>query len=69
VKVDEFYADPRRRDSEEVGLGRGWTSAADPGASFSLFWVAATGEVCALRSGPVAFGPGAPKPMGVYSRG
>ena len=64
MKVDEFYERRDRRTSEEIVLGRDWTSAS--GATFSLFWLEVTGEVCALRTGPVAVGPGAPKPYGVY---
>ncbi len=62
MKLEEFYSDPKRTDSGEVPLAREWTSASDPGATFSLFWVLETNEVCALRVGPVAMGPGAPKP-------
>ncbi len=46
----EFYEDDRRRDSEEVGFGSEWLSAGYPGFEFSVFWVAATQELCALRS-------------------
>jgi len=62
MKLEEFYSDRKRKDSGEVPLASGWTSASDPGATFSLFWILETKEVCALRVGPVAMGPGAPKP-------
>lgn len=66
MRIDSFYAAPERKASEEVRLGSEWTSASDPDGTYSLFWVEATREVCALRSGAVVIGPGAPKPYGVY---
>ena len=66
MRVDELYSDERRRASSEVSLGDDWTSDAIPLASYSLFWIEATGEVFGLRHGPIAYGPGAPKPAGVY---
>lgn len=66
MRLDEFYADPQRRRSAEVSLGAGWTSSDDPGQTFSVYWLRDTGEVVSLLVGPVAFGPGAPKPFGVY---
>ena len=44
MDIEQFYdADPRRRASEEVELGRDWTDAA--GSRYELSWVAETGEV------------------------
>lgn len=62
MKLQEFYADKRRRISAEVPLAEDWTSRMDPDATYKLFWIIETGEVCALRIGPVAIGPGLPKP-------
>lgn len=66
MKIDEFYADEARQRSGETPLAQGWTSKDDPDATFNLFWVVETGEVCALRIGAVAMGPGAPKPYLIY---
>jgi hypothetical protein len=46
--IGDFYRGRPDRDSE-VELGRGWTSALDPGASFELSWISATSELVALR--------------------
>jgi len=47
VDIEEFYdADPRRRASEEVVLGREWTDA--DGGRYEVLWVADTGEVYAM---------------------
>lgn len=66
MKIDEFYSDQSRKRSGEAPLAQDWRSERDPDATFNLFWVVETGEVCALRLGPVAFGPQAPKPYLVY---
>lgn len=66
MKIGEFYSDETRKRSGEAPLAQGWRSGADPDATFNLFWVVETGEVCALQLGPVAFGPGTPKPDTVY---
>lgn len=66
MRLEEFYADPKRRGSDERSLGRGWTSSNYPGTTFSVYWLRETGEVVALLVGPVVIGPGAPKPFGVY---
>jgi hypothetical protein len=65
MKVSELYADERRRSSNEAYLGDDWTSSSS-GDPFAVYWIEATGEVFALRHGPIAFGPGTPKPDGVY---
>ena len=54
VDIEEFYdADPRRRSSIEVELGRDWRDA--DGVRYELSWVAATGELYAMRE-PVPSG-------------
>ena len=46
--IEAFYANrPDRGD--EVELGDRWTSAVDPGASFTLSWLSKTSELVALR--------------------
>jgi hypothetical protein len=66
MRLAELFADPIRRDSDEVCLGSGWTSHAEPGTTYTVYWIASTGEVYGLRHPDVAFGPGAPKPFGAY---
>ena len=66
MKLEQFYANATRSASKEVALGEGWTSTEDPGATYSVYWIEATGEIFALRTGPVVTGPGVPKPYGVY---
>jgi hypothetical protein len=66
--VGEFYRDRPDR-TREVDLGNRWTSAADPGAAFSLSWIRETGELVALRRSehvPMFYGGGivAGMPMG-----
>ena len=48
--LDEFYADDRRRRSDEIGFGSHWVSSTFPGFEFSVFWLVDTEELCALRS-------------------
>ncbi|HEV2756548.1 MAG TPA: hypothetical protein VG318_12330 [Actinomycetota bacterium] len=48
--IDRFYADERRRGSEEIRFGSQWRTPAWPSFEFAVFWVADTGELCALRS-------------------
>jgi len=48
--LEEFYADPRRRDSRELRFGLGWRSANYEFFEFSVFWLAATDELCLLRA-------------------
>lgn len=66
MKLGEFYEDKRRRTSGEVPLAEDWTSKTDPDATFKLFWIVETGEVCALRVGPVVMIPRPPTLYGVY---
>lgn len=48
MDVEEFYEqDARRRHSEEVELGTGWTD--EGGARYEISWVKDTGEVYAMR--------------------
>jgi hypothetical protein len=47
MDIEEFYdADPRRRESEEIELGREWSDA--KGMRTELSWVADTGELYAM---------------------
>lgn len=62
MKITEFYSDPKRKASGEVELATGWTSPADPVATFSIFWIQDTAEVYALRHGPQTISGGLPKP-------
>lgn len=50
--VEEFYANEARRDSREIRFGSGWRSTRFPEWDFSVFWIAATEELC-LLSAPV----------------
>jgi hypothetical protein len=60
VDIHEFYeSDPRRRASEEVGFGDGWTDRDDPPSTYRLSWVADTREIYAVRE---------PHPGGVLAR-
>lgn len=44
MNIEEFYdADPRRRTSEEIELGRDWHDA--DGRRYGVSWVVDTGEV------------------------
>jgi hypothetical protein len=47
MDIEEFYdADPRRRESEEIELGREWSDA--NGMRTELSWVVDTGELYAM---------------------
>jgi hypothetical protein len=60
VDIHSFYeADPRRRASDEVGFGDGWTDRDDPRSTYRLSWVADTGEIYAVRE---------PHPGGILAR-
>lgn len=48
VDIEEFYdADPRRRESAEIELGRDWRDA--DGVRYELSWVEDTGELYMMR--------------------
>lgn len=58
--IAAFYdADPRRRSSEEVEYGDGWTRADDVRATFRLSHVLETGELYTVRE---------PHPGGILAR-
>lgn len=58
--IATFYdEDPRRRTSEEVEYGDGWTQAADSHATYRLSHVLDTGELYAVRE---------PHPGGILAR-
>jgi hypothetical protein len=60
VNIHGFYeADERRRTSEEVEYGDGWTDHADAHATYRIHWVADTGEIYAVRE---------PHPGGILAR-
>ena len=45
-----FFEDERRRESPEKRFGTRWRSLDDEDAVYSIFWLAATGELCALEA-------------------
>src|SRR3954447_1959167 len=58
--IAAFYdADPRRRESDEVEYGDGWTRHSDQQATFRLSHVLETGELYAVRE---------PHPGGILAR-
>jgi hypothetical protein len=58
--IGDFYdEDPRRRASEEIVYGDGWTTEADPHATYRLNWVVDTGELYTVRE---------PHPGGLLAR-
>jgi hypothetical protein len=58
--IADFYdADPRRRQSEEVEYGDGWTRHDDVHATYRLSHVLATGELYLVRE---------PHPGGILAR-
>ena len=48
--LEAFFEDERRRESPERRFGAGWRSAEDGGSVYSIFWLAETGELCALEA-------------------
>jgi hypothetical protein len=53
VDIEEFYdADPRRRSSPELELGREWRDA--QGVRHELSWVEDTGELYVMREPPTS---------------
>jgi hypothetical protein len=48
--LNEFFEDDRRRESPEKRFGSRWRSVDDEEAVYSIFWLAATGELCALEA-------------------
>lgn len=60
MNIHEFYeADERRRESEEVQFGDGWTDDADAHATYRAKWVVETGELYTVRE---------PHPGGILAR-
>ncbi len=60
MDIGEFYdADERRRDSDEVLYGDGWTTEADQHATYRAAWVVDTGELYTVRE---------PHPGGLLAR-
>ncbi|WP_420849108.1 hypothetical protein [Parafrankia soli] len=60
MNIREFYdADPRRRASEEITFGDGWTTADDEHSTYRLNWVVDTGEIYSVRE---------PHPGGILAR-
>ncbi|MHB8450703.1 MAG: hypothetical protein ACYDAQ_09705 [Mycobacteriales bacterium] len=50
MHIGEFYeADTRRRESVEEPFGDGWTTSADPHATYRASYVVATAEVYTVR--------------------
>lgn len=58
--LEAFYSNDERRTSEEVRFGSGWQSTAAPDDVFSIFWLSATKELCALRSPDIDVQPDGP---------
>lgn len=50
MTLDEFYADPARRESKEISFGFGWRSSHSPNSEFVVFWIESTGELCLLET-------------------
>jgi hypothetical protein len=48
--LEGFYEDARRTDSDERRFGSRWRRAGKPGSVYSIFWLATTGELCALEA-------------------
>ena len=48
--LEAFFEDERRRESPERRFGTGWRRAEDGGSVYSIFWLAGTGELCALEA-------------------
>lgn len=60
MNIHDFYdADPRRRESEEITYGDGWTDEDDEHSTYRLNWVADTGEAYIVRE---------PHPGGILAR-
>ena len=60
MDIAQFYdADPRRRSSDEITYGDGWTLRSDKTATYRVNWVCDTGEVYAVRE---------PHPGGLLAR-
>ncbi|OAA24175.1 hypothetical protein UG55_103122 [Frankia sp. EI5c] len=60
MNIREFYeADPRRRASEEISFGDGWTIEDDEHSTYRLNWVVDTGEAYVVRE---------PHPGGILAR-
>lgn len=48
--LEDFYADPARKGSREISFGSGWRSSKYELFEYTLFWVASTSELCAMRA-------------------
>ena len=48
--LNEFFEDERRRESPEKLFGMSWRSGEDDDSVYSIFWLAETGELCALEA-------------------
>lgn len=48
--LEAFYGDTQRRESREIRFGTGWRSSRYELFEFVVFWVAATEELCVLRT-------------------
>ncbi len=59
----DFYATRSLEPNSDIELGGGWTSVRDPGAAFSVSWIAQTGEVVAFRH--QAHASRGPSPIGL----
>lgn len=60
MDIGQFYdAQPLRRSSEEITFGDGWTTGADPHATYRAVLVVETGELVAVRE---------PHPGGLLAR-
>ncbi len=60
MDISEFYdADPRRRESEEVNFGDGWSTEEDQHSTYRANWLQETGELYVVRE---------PHPGGLIAR-
>src|ERR1700712_291884 len=60
MDISEFYdADPRRRESEEVSFGDGWSTEQDQHSTYRANWLFETGELYTVRE---------PHPGGLFAR-
>src|SRR5579872_3370024 len=54
MNLDQFYdQDDRRRQSEEVEFGIGWSDSNIRHHSFDIYWVRDTGEVYSMTRPPI----------------
>jgi hypothetical protein len=51
MTIGQFYdANPARRSSSELKFGDRWSTSAEPGCDYAVFWVEDAGEHVAMRA-------------------